>query len=106
MGIEALPPELIAASAGVDGAQSQDVFGPGPSPEPARLFAAGADDGLAASLDDARADKEALAPEGPLLHSFHIVNKVRQRLLDLLGLRLTGAFGAGLLNEVLDAVTQ
>jgi hypothetical protein len=57
MGIEALFPELVEATAGVDAAQGQDVFRPRLSPEHARLFAAGADNRLASGFDDLRTMK-------------------------------------------------
>ena len=104
--VKSLFPELIPASARIDTAQSQYVFGTGRAPEHARLFAARADHGLAAGLDDPGADEQALPTKGPVLHSFHIVNEVAQFLVDLLSLRLAGAFLAGFLNEVFDTIAQ
>ena len=75
-------------------------------PEHARLFAARADHGLAAGLDDPGADEQALPTKGPVLHSFYIVNEVAQFLVNLLSLRLTGTLLTGFLNEVLDTITQ
>jgi len=106
MSVEALLPELVAAPAGMDGAQSQDVFGTGGAPEHARLFAAGADHGLAAGFDDPGTDEQALPTKGPVLHSLYVVNEIAQLLVYLLSLRLTGAFLAGFLNEVFDTITQ
>ena len=106
MSVEALLPELVAASAGMDAAQSQDVFGPGLAPEHARLFAARADHGFAASLNDPGTDEQALPTKGPVLHSLYIVNEVAQFLVNLLSLRLAGAFLAGFLNEVFDPIAQ
>ena len=45
-------PELVEATARMDTAQGQDVFGTGFPPEHARLFAPGTNDGLAASFND------------------------------------------------------
>ena len=106
VGVESLLPEIVPAATGMDTAQSQDVLGAGLAPEHARLFAARADDGFAASLDDARADKQPLAPKGAVLHSFHIMHEVVQLFLDRLSLRFAQTFGAGFFNEVFDAVAQ
>ena len=55
---------------GMDSAQNQHVLGTGRAPEHARLFAARADHGLAAGLDDTGPDEQALPTKGPILHSF------------------------------------
>ena len=106
LSVEPLFPELIQPAAGMDAAQSQDIFRTGFAPEHARLLAAGADEGLAAGLDDPRADEEALTAKGPILHSFHIVDEVSQFVLDRLSLRPAGTFLAGFFNEVFDAVAE
>src|SRR5271157_5124811 len=106
MRVESLFPELIPAVAGMDAAQGQYVFGTGLGPEHARLFAAGADHGFAAGLDDTGADKQALAPKGPVLHSFDIMDEVAQCLVNRLSLRLAGALLTGFFNEIFDPVTQ
>ena len=106
MSVETFLPELVAAPTGMDAAQSQDVLGTGPAPEHAGLLAARADYGLAAGLHDPGTDEEALPTKSPVLHSFYIVNEVAQFLVNLLSLRLVGAFLAGFLNEVFDPIAQ
>ncbi len=105
-GVKPLLPELISTSARMDTAQSQDVFGAGRTPEHAGLLAARADQGFAAGLNDPGADEQALPTKGSVLHSLDIVNEVAQFLVNLLSLRLAGAFLAGFLNEVFDTITQ
>ena len=58
--VEPVFPEISGAAAGVNAAQGEDVLGAGDRPPHARLFAAGADDGFAAGLDDPRADEQSL----------------------------------------------
>src|SRR6266478_1919300 len=106
VGVEPLFPELLQATAGMDTAQSQDVFRSRFAPEHAGLLAAGANDRLASGLDDARADEEALAAEGAILHAFHVVEEVTQFLFHRIGLRLAGAFFASLGNELLHLVLE
>jgi prepilin-type processing-associated H-X9-DG protein len=50
--VESRFPEVRESTAGADAAQSQDIFRSGYAPEHARLFAASADDRLAAGFDD------------------------------------------------------
>ena len=97
-GVQPLLPELVAASAGMNAAQSQDIFGARRAPEHAGLLATGADYGFTAGLDDPGTDEQALPTKGPVLHSFDIVNEVAQFLVNLLRLRLADAFGAGFLE--------
>jgi len=52
-GVGAGFPEGFPGVAGFEAAQGQDVPGARAAPEHARLFAAGADDGLTAGFDDA-----------------------------------------------------
>jgi hypothetical protein len=74
--IEALLPELIKPTAGVDTAQGQNILGPWLAPEHAGLFAARSDDGLATGLDNARTDKETPAAEAAILHAGYVVDDV------------------------------
>jgi hypothetical protein len=90
----------------MDAAQRQDVLRAGLTPEHARLFAARADDGLAASLDDPGADKQALPTESPGWHPGDIVDEVARFLVNRLRLRLAGAFLTGFLNELFDTIAQ
>ena len=83
--VESLLPELVESAAGVDAAESQDVFGSRLPPEHPGLFAAGADDGLAPSFDDARTDEKALTAKRAVLHAFDVVDEVSQSCLDLPG---------------------
>ena len=53
MGIEAVFPKPLEATATVNAAQGQDVLGPWLGPPHAGLFAASADDRLAPGLDNA-----------------------------------------------------
>jgi hypothetical protein len=66
MDVEPFFPELIEATAGVDATQGQDVFSSGFTPEHSRLFAAGADDRFAASLDNARTNEKAVGHENSI----------------------------------------
>ena len=91
-------PELLEPAAGVNATQGQNVLRSGFSPEHARLFTPGSDDRLAARFDDSRADKEALAAEGSVFHSFHVADEVSQFILHGLSLRLASALLARFLD--------
>ena len=78
--VEALLPEVVESTAGLDATQSEDVFGTGLSPEHARLFAASADDGFTAGFDNTGADKQALTAEFGVAHTIGIGFKVIGRV--------------------------
>src|SRR5271157_3204181 len=99
-------PELLKSAAGANGAQGKNVLRSGFSPEHAGLFTPGADHRLAARFDDSRADKEALAAEGSVFHSFHVADEISQLVLHGLSLRLVGALLSGFLDEVFHAVSE
>src|SRR5467141_1171225 len=101
MSVEPRFPEFIEPTAGVNTAQSQNIFGPRLAPEHARLLAAGSDDRLASRLDDTRADEETLPAKGAILHARHVVDEVTQFLLHHLGPGFAGAFFASLGDELL-----
>jgi hypothetical protein len=88
----------------MDTAQGQDVFGPRLTPKPARLFATGTDDGLAAGFDDAGANDEALTAEGALWHAGGIIHEIAQFLFHRSGSGLAQAFLAGLNQEFIHPV--
>jgi hypothetical protein len=106
MGVESHFPELIEPAAGADTAQSQDILRPGHPPEHARLFAASADDGLAAGFNDPRPDEEASDAECALLHALDVVDEVTQFLFYRLGAGRAGAFLARRRNELFDFVPE
>src|SRR6266404_5446600 len=99
-------PELVEPAAGANATQGQNVLRPGFSPEHAGLFTPGADDCLAARFDDSRADKEALATEGSVFHSFHIAHEVSQFILHGLSLRLASALLSGFPDEIFHAISE
>ena len=106
VGVESLFPELVEATAGVDTPESQDILRSRLTPEHARLLAAGADHGLAASFNDSRTDKEALPAEGAILHAGDVVDKVTQLLFHRFGPGCGGACLASLGNQFFHAVFE
>ena len=88
----------------MDTAQSQDVLGSRFAPEHAGLFATGSDHGFTTCLNDARADKKALAAKGAVLHARDIVEEIGQFVFDRLGIGFAEAFLAGLRNQLLHFV--
>src|SRR5882762_7964513 len=99
-------PELLEPAAGANATQGQNVLRPGFSPEHAGLFTPGADHRLAARFDDSRADKEALATEGSVFHSFHVADKVSQFILHGLSLRLASTLLSSFLDEIFQAISK
>ena len=106
MQVEAVFPELVDASAGVDAPEREDVLGALDAPKHARLLAPTPDDRLAARLDDAGADEEALTAEGSVLHPGDISPEVAQRLFDHLRTSPFRRLLGGLLAERFDFVFQ
>src|SRR5208282_2429588 len=90
----------------MDAAQGENIFRPRLTPEHARLFATGPDDGFASGLDHTRTDEETFAPEGPVLHALHVVDEVTQSLFHGRGLGRVGAFLARFGNEFLHLVLE
>ena len=97
--VEAFFPELIQAVACVNAPQSQDILGPRSSPEHSGLFAARADDGLAAGFNHARTNEETLFSEGAILHARDVIDEIAQCLLDVMGPAPVGRLLAGFSNE-------
>src|SRR5688572_4012809 len=101
-------PELVQTAAGVDAAQSQDVFGAGFGPEHARLFAPGTDHGFTTGLDHARADEIPRRSIGALLHPAGVAHEIAERFADgpSLLLAFARALPARLLDQVLNLVLE
>ena len=104
--VEAVLPEIPKAATGVEAAEGQDFFRAGFGPEHARLFAAGADDGLATGFHHARANEPAVFPKGAILHPVDVALKIAQGLGHRLRLRLAGDFLVGFLDQVLHPVFE
>ncbi len=104
--LEAVFPELVEASAGMDAAEGEDVLGTGFRPEHPRLFAPGTDHGLAAGLHDAGADEVADLPERAVLHALHVGGEVVQGSLDRHFIGFSRALAADFLDQVLDLVLE
>ena len=106
MGIKSHFPKVIQSTTGADTAKRQDVLGSGRAPEHARLFAASADDRFASGFDDTRADEEASAAKGAILHTLEVADEVTQFLFHRLGAGGAGGFLARGSDEVLDFIAE
>ena len=93
MPVEAVFPEQIDASAGMDAPERENVLCAFDAPKHARLLTPTPNEGLAARLNDAGPDEEALTTEGAVLHPGDIAPEVAQRLFD--GLRVFDARTVG-----------
>ena len=106
MGIEAHFPEFIEPAAGTDRAQSQNILRPGDAPKHARLFAARAEEGLAAGFNDPRTDEEASTAEGAILHTRYVAGEVTQFLFHCLSSVGASTFLARSGKEFFDLVPE
>jgi hypothetical protein len=70
--------------------QGNDSVGCPHSPEHARLFAAGPDDGFAVGFDDTGADEQMLAAEFGVAHALGVVGKVSDLDAEFFGQLWTG----------------
>lgn len=103
---EAVLPEVVIASAGMDTSKGEDVFGPWFSPEHAGLLTARSHYGFASGFDNAGSNEEPLPTEGPVLHAVDILDEVEQFLLHRRRAGGCGTFLTGFIQEELDAVLE
>ncbi len=99
-------PELADSPAVVDAAEGEDIFGPRLGPKHAGLLATPANDRLATSLDDARADEVAGLTVSAVLHATHVADEVAQGVFHGEFLWPAGAFLPGFLDQSLDLVFE
>ena len=104
--VEPVLPEVSGAAAGVNAAQGEEVLGAGDRPPHARLFAAGADDGFAAGLDDPGADEQSLPAKRAVLHARDVVHEIAQGRVDRRRLGAAAGLPSAFVDEPLDAVAQ